>query len=160
MARACMVLEGPGCSNFLIAEYGKVVANEAEIIAEGARVRASLQAGRPPVRERIPARTGISETSPSDRQRSRRGNLLRVCAGALDRFRNGAGVPQPYNVHRNVEFAVASGDGIEWNWYAYPRNEHVNAGEPLFGRVRGKEADAIKLCKAAIDGASDGETSH
>jgi len=63
-------------------------------------------------------------------------------------------------VHRNVDFSVASGDGIEWHWYACPRNVHVNAGEPLFGISFGTERLAITACKAAIDRASDGETAH
>jgi len=47
MARAYLVLEGPGCSNLLINEHGLIVAHEAEIISECAGVKAGLRARRP-----------------------------------------------------------------------------------------------------------------
>ena len=56
-------------------------------------------------------------------------------------------------VHQNTEFVIEAGAGTVWS--AYPKDKHVNGGEPLPGSTTGTEAEAIEACKAAIDGACD-----
>ena len=54
--------------------------------------------------------------------------------------------------HRNVEFVINSSDGVEWTWDTFPLMDFVS-GQPMHGKVRGTEADAVKACLMAIDAA-------
>jgi len=57
--------------------------------------------------------------------------------------------------HHNVEFVVETGAGVEWHWVGYPKDEHVNGGDPIRGTTIGTEEEAIEACKSAIDGSCD-----
>lgn len=56
--------------------------------------------------------------------------------------------PQMRRLHRGVEYAVQSPDGVRWNWTAQLGDAE---GKTLAGSLHGDKADAIRLCMEAID---------
>jgi CheY-like chemotaxis protein len=56
--------------------------------------------------------------------------------------------PQMRRLHRGVEFAVQSPDGVRWSWTAHLG--HAEA-KTLAGSLHGDKSDAVRLCMEAID---------
>jgi CheY-like chemotaxis protein len=56
--------------------------------------------------------------------------------------------PQMRRLHRGVEYAVQSPDGVRWSWAAQLGNAD---GKMLAGSLHGDKSDAVRLCMEAID---------
>jgi CheY-like chemotaxis protein len=56
--------------------------------------------------------------------------------------------PQMRRLHRGIEYAVQSADGVRWSWTAHLGNGDAKT---LAGSLHGDKSDAVRLCMEAID---------
>jgi CheY-like chemotaxis protein len=56
--------------------------------------------------------------------------------------------PHMRRLHRGVEYAVQSPDGVRWSWTAHLGDEDAKT---LAGSLHGDKSDAVRLCMEAID---------
>jgi CheY-like chemotaxis protein len=86
--------------------------------------------------------------SHSRRLRGKVGAWAAEAGEAVPPARTVGATPQMRRLHRGVEYAVQSPDGVRWNWTAQLGNAD---GKMLAGSLHGDKSDAVRLCMEAID---------
>ncbi len=86
--------------------------------------------------------------SHSRRLRGKVGALAAEAGDAAPPPRTVGAAPQMRRLHRGVEYAVQSVDGVRWTWTAHLGDAD---GKTLAGSFHGDKYDAVRLCMEAID---------